>query len=65
MDSFSRVMEGRLLELGELISTEENTPALSLETLLDTFLAVYNDCKAATNQNDEIAGFLKRCKLFR
>lgn len=61
MSNFTEVLQNRLLGLAEYVSTEENTPALSLETLLDTFLAVYNDCKATTNQTDEISNFLKKC----
>jgi flagellar motor switch protein FliG len=64
MEAFSALMQERLQELAELVSTEENVPALSLETLLDTFMAVYTDCKLATNQNDQIAGFLQKCIAF-
>lgn len=61
MEPFSSVMKDRLKELADFVSTEENTPALSLETLLDAFTAVYTDCKLALNQNDQISGFLQRC----
>lgn len=62
-DTFPSIMKERLLELSDYISTEENSPPLSLETLLDIFVAVYTDCKAATNQNDQITAFISRCKL--
>ncbi|KAJ3277142.1 hypothetical protein HDV01_000194 [Terramyces sp. JEL0728] len=59
-DTFPSIMKERLLELSDYISTEENSPPLSLETLLDIFVAVYTDCKAATNQNDQISAFITR-----
>ncbi|KAJ3325912.1 Rho-associated protein kinase 2 [Boothiomyces sp. JEL0866] len=59
-DTFPSIMKERLLELSDYISTEENSPPLSLETLLDIFVAVYTDCKAATNQNDQITTFISR-----
>jgi hypothetical protein len=60
-ESFTAVMQSRLNELSALVSTENNSPALSLETLLDTFLAVYTDCKFATNQNEQITAFIQKC----
>lgn len=63
MDPFASIMKDRLSELSNLISTEENTPSLSLETLMDTFLAVVSDCRAATNQNEQISSFLQKCMM--
>lgn len=60
-EDFSSITQERFKEISELISTEENFPALTLETLLDTFVAVYADCKAATNQTEQISTFLTKC----
>jgi hypothetical protein len=54
----------RLDEIWALTSSEENYPSFSLETLLDTFVAVYSDCKAADNQSQQILKFLQKCSLF-
>ena len=64
-ETFLSIHRERLKELSELISTEENFPALTLETLLDTFVAVYTDCKAATNQTDQISSFLSKCNKWQ
>jgi hypothetical protein len=63
MDLFSPIMSDRLLELSQLLSTEEKSPALTLETLMDTFIAVYTDCKSAANQNEQISNFLQKCNM--
>nr|KAJ3420367.1 hypothetical protein HK105_005752 [Polyrhizophydium stewartii] len=55
---FSLSIKSRLEQLAQYISTESNQPSLSLEVLLDAFLAVYTDCKAASNNNEQIAGFI-------
>ena len=59
----SLVLEERVLNLEKLLSTEENTPALSVETLLDMFLAVYTDCKLASNKNEHLSRFVEKCTL--
>jgi flagellar motor switch protein FliG len=62
MDALTLTRSDRLQKLAEFISTEENIPALSLETLLDTFIAVYTDCKLATNRTEPISNFIEKCK---
>ena len=54
-------IQTRLEQLSSYVSTEDNAPALSMETLLDTFVAVYTDCKSATTQNEQIQGYLSKC----
>ncbi|KAH9257145.1 hypothetical protein BASA81_004695 [Batrachochytrium salamandrivorans] len=57
---FSTSIQGRLEQLSQYISTENNQPSLSLEVLLDAFLAVYIDCKSASKTNDQISGFIRQ-----
>ncbi|KAJ8330632.1 hypothetical protein O5D80_001153 [Batrachochytrium dendrobatidis] len=53
-------IHGRLDQLSQYISTENNQPSLSLEVLLDAFLAVYTDCKSANNTSEQISGFIRQ-----
>ena len=59
---FKTLINPRLEQLSQYISTENNRPSLSLEVLIDTFIAIHSDCKAITNANEQISGFLSKCK---
>eukprot|EP00842_Homolaphlyctis_polyrhiza_P006316 jgi/Hompol1/6686/HPOL_005052-RA len=61
VSEFSLSIRSRLEQLAQYISTENNQPSISLEVLIDAFLAIHTDCKAATNNNEQIAGFLTQC----
>ncbi|TPX38285.1 hypothetical protein SmJEL517_g00073 [Synchytrium microbalum] len=54
------VFEKRLLEMSSDISNGNSTTSISLELLLDTFLALYTDCKGAANQTEHIVKFVQK-----
>lgn len=58
---FKASVSDRLMEMSAYVSTEENAPQLSFETLMDAFLAIHTDCKAITNKNEQISGFVAKC----
>ncbi|KAJ3014858.1 hypothetical protein HKX48_004913 [Thoreauomyces humboldtii] len=53
-------VRGRLDQISTMLSTDTVTPALSLETLLDTFLALYTDCRAASPPAGPMSNFLTK-----
>lgn len=56
-------MATRLSDLSLYLSTEENQPPLSIETLLDAFIAIYADVKSLSGRNEQITGFISKCSL--
>lgn len=59
---FASHVRPRLDQLSEVVSNEFATPSLSVETLLDTFLALYTDCKALRNKEGPLTNFLRKCE---
>ncbi|KAJ3039406.1 hypothetical protein HDV00_012283 [Rhizophlyctis rosea] len=57
---FSSHLRPRLEQISSYVSNDQGTPSLTLEALLDTFLALYTDCKNASNQPEPLSGFLKK-----
>ncbi|KAJ3055695.1 hypothetical protein HK097_009662 [Rhizophlyctis rosea] len=57
---FSSHLRPRLEQISTYVSNDQGSPSLTLEALLDTFLALYTDCKNASNQPEPLANFLKK-----
>ncbi|KAJ3296237.1 hypothetical protein HK104_001802 [Borealophlyctis nickersoniae] len=57
---FTTPLRHRLDQISNHVSNETAYPSLTLEGLLDTFLALYTDCKAATNQTEQLSAFVKK-----
>ncbi|KAI9002649.1 hypothetical protein BC832DRAFT_560539 [Gaertneriomyces semiglobifer] len=50
----------RLQQLSHVVSTELTSPSLSVEALLDAFLALYIDCKTASHPPEHLTSFLRK-----
>ncbi|KNC96665.1 AGC/DMPK/GEK protein kinase [Spizellomyces punctatus DAOM BR117] len=58
---FASHVRPRLDQISQVLSNELAAPSLSLEALLDFFLAVYTDCKtAASSQTGHMAAFVHK-----
>ncbi|TPX40839.1 hypothetical protein SeMB42_g05848 [Synchytrium endobioticum] len=55
-----QVLAGRLTQIASDVSSGHNPSSISLELLLDTFLALYTDCRAAANQTEHIVKFVQK-----
>ncbi|KAI8909856.1 hypothetical protein DFJ77DRAFT_512718 [Powellomyces hirtus] len=53
-------VRGRLEQISSMASSDTISPSLSFETLLDTFLALYTDCKASSPQAGHINNFIQK-----
>ena len=56
------VFAPRLGEIAGAVSSGHDPSSISLELLLDTFLALYTDCKGAGNQTEHIVKFVQKCE---
>ncbi|KAJ3086228.1 hypothetical protein HK102_013395 [Quaeritorhiza haematococci] len=57
---FPLQFRNRLDQIATYISSETNTPSLSVQALLDTFLALYTDCKASNSQTEHVSNFVQK-----
>ena len=55
------MIQARLELLSRELFKNQDTPNISLDVLLDTFLALFLDCKAASKQTEHIASFVGKC----
>ncbi|KAJ3170832.1 hypothetical protein HDU87_008717 [Geranomyces variabilis] len=53
-------VRGRLEQISAMAAADSAAPSLSFETLLDTFLALYTDCKASSPPAGPINGFIQK-----
>ncbi|KAJ3161730.1 hypothetical protein HDU86_006500 [Geranomyces michiganensis] len=53
-------IKSRLEQISAMAAADSVAPSLSFETLLDTFLALYTDCKASSPPAGPINGFIQK-----
>jgi hypothetical protein len=55
---FETHLNTRLSQLSNFVSSE-----ITLESLVDSFVALYNDCKAIPRPTEHVSKFICKCKF--